>query len=137
MRRALAGLLVSALVAGPAAAAPPADPWESPAYKACMKTAASTLAMRECNGGELGRRDAELNEAYRQLIGLMDTPKRTAALRKAQRAWIGFRDAECPAEASSHVGGTVWPLAVGSCHIRMTYERTLQLRDLLKTGRSD
>jgi uncharacterized protein YecT (DUF1311 family) len=136
MRRALAGLLVSALAAGPAAAAPPADPWESPAYQACMKTAATTAAMGACNSAELGRRDAELNSAYSQLIGALKIPERTAPMRKAQRAWISYRDAQCEAEGAEALGGTLASLIIGSCRIGLTYERTLKLQAMLRSERA-
>ncbi|CAN7144070.1 lysozyme inhibitor LprI family protein [Phenylobacterium sp. LjRoot225] len=130
MQRVLAGLAIAALTAVPAAAALAPKAWEAGEYSACMDRAGGvTVSMRECISAELHRRDAELNAAYRRLADVLATPDRKAALQAAQRAWIGFRDAECTADASGAVGGTIWPLIVETCHIDMTYERTLQLRD--------
>ncbi|WP_377290413.1 lysozyme inhibitor LprI family protein [Rhizobium sp. SG2393] len=55
-----------------------------------------------------------------------------AALLKAQRAWIDYRDGQCEAEGFSAHGGTMEPLLIESCKATMTRSRTQELEALLK-----
>jgi len=50
---------------------------------------------RECLGKLADKEDARLNAAYAAALGRLDTPVRKQALRKAQRAWIAWRDLDC------------------------------------------
>ncbi|MBI3875541.1 MAG: DUF1311 domain-containing protein [Verrucomicrobia bacterium] len=49
--------------------------------------------------------DEELNKAYQLLLKRLE-PREEKALRKAQRAWIAFRDAEADFLVSEMKGGT-------------------------------
>src|SRR5262249_52142347 len=64
----------------------------------------ATAEMFECNGEELDRQDARLNNTYKKLISKLP-PDRKEALLKAQRAWIKFREANCDYWLDPH-GGT-------------------------------
>lgn len=91
-------LALAALPFGAAQAAPkPANP--TPAYARCLATPAgqSTLGMIQCAAAELAVQDARLNRAYQAAIARLERPRQKAALQKAQRAWIAFRDADCAA----------------------------------------
>ena len=55
----------------------------------------STYGMIDCIGKEVGVQDARLNRAYRAALMRLERPRQKAALQKAQRAWIAFRDADC------------------------------------------
>jgi uncharacterized protein YecT (DUF1311 family) len=99
----------------------------------------STVEMNECADRELAAADAKLNAAYdkalKSLKDLASDPPFDAkaweeALRKSQRAWIAFRDAEC----KDHVpmfwsGGTGTTSAVLGCLSRKTKERTEELEE--------
>lgn len=54
-----------------------------------------------------------------------------AALLKAQRAWIDYRDGNCAAEGFYARGGTLEPLIVNSCLARMTRQRIEELQGIL------
>ena len=54
-----------------------------------------------------------------------------AALLKAQRAWIAFRDADC-ATVRALSGGTIAPIYVQNCYLQHTARRAQALEDLLK-----
>jgi len=49
-------------------------------------------------------------------------------LKKAQLAWIKYRDLCCEAEASIYEGGSLYGLAYTNCMIALTKERTGRLR---------
>ena len=124
---ALAG--IAALIAMPAAAKAPSavKARYTPALTACLNAdgGPSTLGMIECIGAELEVQDAALNAAYRTLIADM-TPEQKAGLKKAQRAWIAFRDADCRARYSRD-WGTFSSLTSNMCMVQRTVERTLEL----------
>jgi uncharacterized protein YecT (DUF1311 family) len=63
--------------------------------------------MLQCEGEELDRQNARLNDAYKKLMSKL-SPDRKKALLKAQRAWIKFREANCdywddPQGGTAHV----------------------------------
>ena len=63
-----------------------------------------------------------------RLPGLHRTgPSRANALLQAQRAWLGFRNAQCNAEGAAFAGGSAHGAAVSGCLATLTRERTRQL----------
>lgn len=99
----------------------------------------TTVQISFCLQGILAEEDARLNSAYGGALARMkstdaDVPKSLqgaeAALRRAQRAWMPFRDAGCQAEGFRYRGGTAEGLAVLHCLIRMTQIRTDELLDM-------
>ena len=84
--------ILAAPVAGQAA-----EPKYSPAYERCLAApdGQSTAGMIQCVAGELKLQDARLNRAYQEAMKRLDLPRQRAALKKAQRAWIAYRDADC------------------------------------------
>ena len=64
-------------------------------YEQCQAEAGGTIpSLRDCDAAELGRREAMLNRLYKQVLAAVG-PGQQAALRKAERAWVAFADAEC------------------------------------------
>ncbi|MCB1388101.1 MAG: DUF1311 domain-containing protein [Rhodobacteraceae bacterium] len=57
-----------------------------------------------------------------------DTAHRAEQVRDAQRAWIAFRDANCAMEYGAWGAGSMRQIAGADCQMRMTAERTLELR---------
>lgn len=53
-----------------------------------------------------------------------------AATLASQRAWLGFRDAQCAIEGGEAAGGSLQPMLRAGCLARMTRERTVQIRKL-------
>ena len=72
--------------------------------------------------------DAELKKIDPSLVGA------DAALMKAQRAWIDYRDGQCEGEGFYARGGSLEPLLVATCKARMTRERTEELRTLIEVN---
>jgi uncharacterized protein YecT (DUF1311 family) len=99
-------------------------------YRDCMAGGAAaqgqTLAMKVCQSEEIERQDARLNQAYAMVMRRL-SPKRKAALRRSERAWIARRDARCEAAARRYEGGTASGLEYQGCYLRETIARTLWL----------
>jgi uncharacterized protein YecT (DUF1311 family) len=106
----------------------------TPALQACLDSpdGASTAGMVQCIGAELTIQDAALNAAWRALVADM-TPDQKAALQKAQRAWIAFRDADCAARYSPD-WGSMSTLDANFCVLRRTVERTVELETFRDEG---
>ncbi|RID90630.1 DUF1311 domain-containing protein [Gemmobacter lutimaris] len=97
------------------------------------------MEMTYCAEQDWNRADVALNAAYKEaraLLQRMDAElpadQRGAAeyLKKAQRAWIEFRDAACAAEGYLMHGGSAEPMLVYSCLARLTDQRTGDLAAL-------
>ena len=90
------------------------------------ENAQTTAAMRECENSRYQRADEKMNAAYRDLMSRLDAPGK-AKLRRAQQAWIKFRDAEAAFRADAARGGTLAPLIRTSVLADMTESRGEQL----------
>ena len=84
-----------------------------------------------CAHREYQAADAELNRVYKQLVAKVDAEEREF-LKKAETAWIKYRDAECEFEDSFYAGGTIRPMINYFCMARVTKARTAELRLQLK-----
>lgn len=130
--RFIAILALAAGVVGaafPVAAATTGKAGYSRAYERCVATYAaqtSDRAMGACIGDELEQHDVRLNRAYQAALGRLDFPRQKAALRKAQRAWIAFRDADCDSYQDADWGPSSGVDAV-ACRLRRTAERADEL----------
>ncbi|RBI67261.1 hypothetical protein DQ400_10630 [Vreelandella sulfidaeris] len=92
--------------------------------------ATTQAELTECSALAYQSADAELNEAYQVLVNqLSNNVASLEKLRAAQRAWIGFRDAECAFESSAVEGGSAQPMVRNGCLERLTEARTEALRE--------
>ncbi|MDQ0457153.1 lysozyme inhibitor LprI family protein [Rhizobium paknamense] len=104
--------------------------------------------MNFCAGEDYGRADKDLNRVYKRAIAWAqeqdaywkDTDEEKVgaveALKKAQRAWIDYRDGHCDAYGFQARGGSMEPQLVASCMTDLTKARTRELQALYKeTGR--
>jgi uncharacterized protein YecT (DUF1311 family) len=92
------------------------------------------FAMKECTYRAFDEWDAALNKVYRQLIGMLP-PADAESLRRSQRRWIAFRDAEFEVIDAAYRDqqGTIAGLMRASERTGFVRERVLQLeshRDL-------
>jgi uncharacterized protein YecT (DUF1311 family) len=76
---------------------------------------------------EWKKSDAELNRVYQESLKKLK-PEQAALLKKAQRAWRTYRDAQCEADYQMFAGGTAAPVALTQCRVTLTQERTKTLR---------
>ncbi|MEO1968578.1 MAG: lysozyme inhibitor LprI family protein [Sphingomonadaceae bacterium] len=87
--------------------------------------AEDTIGMIGCQKRDLSVWDARLNDEYQKALGRVGMASREK-LRRAQKSWLRYRAANC--EVYESHGGTIHFLLGGECMIRMTRERTLELR---------
>lgn len=100
--------------------------------------ASDQATMNQCAGQDFKAADKELNTVYQQIIGrLKDNPDGKKLLVSAQRAWLGFRDAECKFSSSGVTGGSVYPWVYSSCLTGVTKARVESLKQYLKCEEGD
>ncbi|WP_065260686.1 lysozyme inhibitor LprI family protein [Pseudomonas bananamidigenes] len=100
--------------------------------------ASDQSTMNQCAGQEYKAADKELNAVYQQITTrLKGNAESKKLLVSAQRAWIGFRDAECTFSASGVAGGSVYPLIYSNCLTSVTKVRTEALKQYLKCEEGD
>ena len=84
--------------------------------------------MNVCADRDYQKADALLNATFKDAT--KDADARTLdLLRKAQRAWIAFRDAECAYQTAGDEGGSIQPMDYSLCMTRLTKLRTQQLKE--------
>jgi uncharacterized protein YecT (DUF1311 family) len=71
--------------------------------------------------------DTKLNQVYRQLRSMLDDEEKLE-LKKAQTAWLKYRDANCEFAANQYKGGSMRPMIYAICLAQMTENRTTELR---------
>jgi len=94
-------------------------------YEGCMHKAGSTLDMVTCADHENERWDARMNRALQSRLGAFNDHQRTA-LKRAQKAWTEFREADCAAYEDDDAG-SISRIDASQCVLRRTVERTLEL----------
>ncbi|TKJ80160.1 urease-associated protein [Pseudomonas koreensis] len=100
--------------------------------------ASDQATMNQCAGQDFKAADKELNTVYQQISGrLKDNPDGKKLLVSAQRAWLGFRDAECKFSSSGVTGGSVYPWVYSSCLTGLTKLRVESLKQYLKCEEGD
>lgn len=101
------------------------------------ENAFSTYEINACADRDYRKADKKLNRAYQDALrsvddvsggGPYDSKTWTKSLRTSQRAWIGFRDAECKGHTPKHWGGgTATTSQVLGCMKAKTEQRTREL----------
>lgn len=99
--------------------------------------AMTTYAMNVCAERSYDKADAVLNAAYKRALAAVpklatekpyDAKSWEEALRKSQRAWLAYRDAECKEHVPMHwSGGTGTTAEVLGCMETLTEARTKAL----------
>lgn len=93
--------------------------------QSCEK-AMSQDELEQCLQDNLDASDKDLNSAYSKLTATM-TAAQKESLKKAQKLWISFRDADCEHEASSHEGGSGYQAIYIQCQFDRTQTRLNEL----------
>ena len=95
--------------------------------RACARTAMTQIAMDECAGVEIKELNGQLSVALaHQEKGA--TSNELTADRAAQAAFNAYEKAACAVAAAPNVGGTIYPLILGQCEIRVTVQRIQEIR---------
>lgn len=129
---ALSVLTLALLVAAPVASAQAAKAAKPAkmvsALDRCLATpeGQSTYGMIDCIGKEVAVQDARLNRAYQVALMRLERPRQKAALQKAQRAWIAFRDADCAAYVDED-WGSLARVEANQCVLDRTRQRADEL----------
>ncbi|MDK1489926.1 lysozyme inhibitor LprI family protein [Sinorhizobium sp. 7-81] len=132
----LVGLLLLSAVSAVAQEQPTVD----------CPNAVTQMDMNICAGQDYDRADAELNKVYRQAVAATQAMDKelgeidaayvgaNEALKKAQRAWIGYRDGQCELAGFEARGGSMEPMLVSGCLAELTRKRTTELKQLLESS---
>ena len=101
-----------------------------PAAAQDCANATTQTEMNACAAAAYQGADDRLNGVYKQAAAAarLSGGEAPAQLLAAQRAWIGYRDAACAAEAGLYAGGTMQPLVQANCMKTLTERRTEDLR---------
>jgi uncharacterized protein YecT (DUF1311 family) len=75
--------------------------------------------------------DLNLNDLYSQLQLHLNTDSSKAKLKKAQLAWLKYRDSSCEYEADGYRNGTWGPIVSLGCMEKMSAERNKILKEYL------
>jgi uncharacterized protein YecT (DUF1311 family) len=108
----------------------------------------SSAEMKICTEIELKAADVELNKVYAEAVtaareqyrtmrgepGYKRMPDSEAVLRKAQRAWVEFRDANCDYQYQVYYGGSLAGLSYLACKAEMTKARVKELKIMMNGG---
>lgn len=99
-----------------------------------METAMTTVDIRDAQGQAYQAWDKELNRIYRELMRGLDKDS-AAKLKKAQKAWIAFRDSEVDwlwSKAIYGDAGTSGPVNVSGADTEMVRQRVCELTKSLQ-----
>ena len=108
-----------------------------PALADCDKAATQT-DMNICSYDHYKAADAELNRLYRTKMRALTAPGSKERLKAAERAWVAFRDASCLYEVGPREeSGTIWPLLMNSCMLRLTRERIAAMQEYVECTRGE
>lgn len=103
----------------------------------CEAHASTQAVLNQCATDQLNEVDKELNRVYQAILSQYEEDHEfLEKLRKAQRAWLKFRDAELearfPAEQKQAHYGSVYPMCAAHYLVQLTQERIKQLRKWLE-----
>ena len=100
--------------------------------------------MTNCAGQDFENADKELNVVYKKaMASQVALDKQSAeispdyvgavkALKKAQRAWIDYRDGQCEGMSYQAAGGTMQPMLELGCKADLTNKRIKELKELIQ-----
>jgi uncharacterized protein YecT (DUF1311 family) len=91
---------------------------------------------RACSGQRLQMADHRLNSAYGTLMKRLGDNQK-AMLKASEKAWIGYRDAQCKLVASGVDGGSAQPMVTANCLGDMTEARLKELNHQLTCQEGD
>jgi uncharacterized protein YecT (DUF1311 family) len=100
------------------------------------ENASTQLDLNTCSAQEYQTADKALNDAYQAYREQLSEAGRSG-LRKAQRAWIAFRDAECEFQASAVEGGSAQPMVRNSCLTDLSRQRATTLTQKMECPEGD
>lgn len=126
MKKMIAGLLL--LTSGTAGAAGILRQDLDVQLKNCQQAAVNTLDNLHCYEVANKAWDSELNKQYKLLLA-GQSPEAQAALKNAQRAWIGYRDSYFQGmnRFYQQQQGTIWGLVASESKLNVVKEKARDL----------
>ena len=101
----------------------------------CYDTAMTQAAISDCAQAESQSLDKDLNTAYKAVLKrFAEKPGFREKLKKAQRAWIAFRDLELELVSSD---GSISGMCRSNRQGQLNKERTAYLKSLLESQEGD
>ena len=91
---------------------------------------ATQYALNICAQRDAQASDRTLDATYGRLAAVLDDEAR-AALKKAELAWIAFRDATCAFETTANAGGSMRPMVIAGCRAQAGKARDAALKRYL------
>ena len=100
----------------------------------CLDTAQTQGELNECAGRKATQADRKLNQTYQAVLKkYADNTVFIDRLRKAQGAWVTFRDAQLEMKfPSGEAAGSVEPMCYSLYKAELTEKRNNELREWLK-----
>ena len=90
--------------------------------------------MNQCASDEAKRADDELNRVYRALLSKESDPDGVAKIKKAEGAWIAYRNASLqamwPVKDKQAEYGPIYPMKVNLLRATLTRRQIVALREL-------
>ena len=108
----------------------------APAFAGNCDKQQSDVLQRACKAKEIENIDRTLNEQYQALLSLLKGDS-VGRLKKAQNAWIIFRNSTCALEAEDIVTGESWlsgslrEFSRSECIKRMTEQRIVEINSYM------
>jgi len=100
--------------------------------------------MNQCSYLDFEKADEALNAVYKRAMKSAQAADKQAAemgehyvgavaeLKKAQRAWIDYRDGNCEGMSREALGGSMQSMLISGCQARMTEARSKELQELIE-----
>jgi uncharacterized protein YecT (DUF1311 family) len=107
----------------------------NPAQADCLN-AQTQMAMDQCAGRNLKAADQKLNETYRALMAKV-SKNGAEQLKKSQRAWVAWRDAQCEFDTMGSRGGSIHSMVYTLCVQTLTQAQQKHLDSQLHCEEGD
>jgi uncharacterized protein YecT (DUF1311 family) len=106
-------------------------------YQACTQKANTQSEINICANEEAKRVDIDLNRVYGELLSKAKSdPIALTKIRKAERAWVAYRDAFIdamyPAKDKQAEYGSEFPMEAELIKVKLTREQIAGLEEILK-----
>ena len=112
--------------------------------KVDCQNAVTQMDMNICANKDYEAADVELNKVYKLALSATKAQDKELAaidvnyvgaeeaLKKAQRAWIAYRDGQCELSGFEARGGSMEPMLVSGCLAELTRARTKELQAIVE-----
>lgn len=94
------------------------------------------LQMNQCAAQDLAEANKDLNKVYTELRSRLSDAQKVK-LRKAQIAWIKFRDLDCAFESWAAEAGSAHGLVMQNCLIKKTKNRIGEFKEMQNCPEGD